>query len=72
MIKLKDRTQNQIKLKKPQLRVWSHPHYIGRNGDDYYRVFSNIKQAMKYIRNTKSAEKTIMLAVNGYEYNLME
>jgi hypothetical protein len=58
-------------LKEPEIRVWCHPHYIGRRGSDYYRVFENITKAFNYARNTKSAEKNIFLAVNGYEYSLI-
>jgi len=60
-------------LEVPEIRVWFHPHRVGRRGDDYYQVCDSFKQAMELIEaHPKEAEPTPMLAFRGYELNLWE
>lgn len=66
----KDVTQTKKQLKIPEIRVWNHPHYIGKKGEDYYYVFDTFKEAYHYQKTHKEAENTILLAINGLELNL--
>ena len=65
-----DLLQGNKKLKTPEIRVWCHPHYIGKDGDDYYNVFEGFKEAMDFIKEHKEAEKIPLVAFNGLEINL--
>jgi len=54
----------------PEIRVWCHPHYIGKKGDDYYRVFDTFKDAIDFIAQHDEAEEIPMIAFNGKEINI--
>lgn len=68
----RDLIQSVKKLKSPEIRVWCHPHYKGKTGDDYYQVFNSFKEAEKFIKSHKEAEKVPLVAFRGYEINLYE
>jgi hypothetical protein len=57
-------------LEVPEIRVWCHPHRIGKNGDDYYEVFKSFEEALKFIKLYRGAEEVPMLAFRGYELNI--
>lgn len=57
-------------LTEPEIRVWCHPHYINKSGDDYYMVFDTFKDALKFIGKHKEAENVPLVAFRGYEINL--
>ena len=56
----------------PELRVWCHPHYIDKAGDDYYEVFGTFQEALDFIAKHKEAEDSPLVAFRGYELNLFE
>lgn len=66
----RDLTQLKKKLKVPEIRVWCHPHYIEKAGDDYYNVFGSFKEAMDFIKKHKEAERIPLIAFKGMEINL--
>lgn len=55
------------KYKEPHIRVWCHPHYVGKNGDDYCQEFETLKEARKFVRKHKEAERLVLIAYMGYE-----
>ena len=62
-----DLIQSKKKLKHPQVRVWCHPHYVKKSGDDYFYVFKDLKLAKKFIKKHKEAEEAPLIAYNGEE-----
>ena len=66
----KDLTQRKEKLEIPVIRVWCHPHRIGKSGDDYYKVFGTFSQALAFIKRHREAEKVPLIAFRGRELNL--
>lgn len=66
----RDILQEEKKLKIPEIRVWCHPHYIGKSGSDYYNVFKTFKKAMNFIKKHKEAERFPLIAFNGLEISL--
>lgn len=56
----------------PQIRVWCHPHKVGKSGDDYYQVFDSFAEALNFIAKHKEAEDAPLVAFRGYELNLFE
>lgn len=57
-------------LAEPEIRVWCHPHYIKKSGDDHYMVFDTFKDALEFIREHKEAEDVPLIAFQGYEINI--
>jgi hypothetical protein len=57
-------------LEVPEIRVWIHPHRIGKDGDDYYFVFKSFEAALKFISSHPEAEETPLVAFRGYEMDL--
>lgn len=57
-------------LEKPEIRVWCHPHRIGKSGSDGYKVFPSFQEALVFIKCTKEAERRPLVAFRGYEINL--
>ena len=57
-------------LSVPEIRVWCHPHYADRDGDDYYQVFKSFQEALDFIQGSKEAEDAPLIAFRGYELNL--
>lgn len=57
------------KLTTPEIRVWCHPHYTGRDGDDYYETFPNIGIAEAFIPTHAEAEESPLVAYDGYEFS---
>lgn len=60
------------KLRKSQIRVWCHPHYIGENGDDYWYIFKTLRGARMFIKISQEAEREPVIAVDGYEFTVRE
>lgn len=60
------------KYKKPHIRVWCHPHYINKSGDDYYYEFKNIKDASEFIKTHNESEEIPLIAYNGYELRIAD
>ena len=58
------------KLEVPEIRVWCHPHVIGKSGDDYCHTFDSFKEALDFIKEHKEAESMPLVAFRGYELNL--
>ena len=56
----------------PEIRVWCHPHKIGKDGDDYYEIFDSFRDALVFINNNKEAESVPLIAFRGYEINIFE
>ena len=56
----------------PEIRVWCHPHYDGKDGEDYYEVFDNFGDALNFISNNKVAEPAPLIAYDGYEINIFD
>lgn len=67
-----DLLQSKKKLKHPEIRVWCHPHYIGKSGDDYCYVFKGLKLARQFIKKHKEAEKEPLIAYKGEELSESE
>jgi len=67
-----DLTQEGKKIQIPEIRVWCHPHYIKKDGDDYYYVFETFKEAERFISKHKEAEEIPLIAFRGYEINLYD
>ena len=67
-----DMTQNSEKLTTPEIRVWCHPHFIGKEGEDYYKVFFSFARAENFIKKHKEAERIPLVAFRGYEVNLYQ
>jgi len=60
-------------LQVPEIRVWCHPHRIGKSGDDYYEVFDSFEKALNFISSRQEeAEDVPLIAFRGYEINLWE
>jgi hypothetical protein len=59
-------------LEVPEIRVWCHPHLIGKGGDDFYEVFEGFDEAVEFIKIDKQAEKSPVIAFRGYELNIFE
>jgi hypothetical protein len=57
-------------LEVPEIRVWCHPRYIGRDGADYYYVFGSFEDALDFIAEHPESEKAPLIAFRGYEFNL--
>ena len=66
----KDLVQSEKVLYTPEIRVWCHPHAIGKSGDDYYKVFKSFKDAEKFSLSNDEAEPNPLVAFRGYEINL--
>ena len=64
----KDKAINDI----PEIRVWCHPHFIGKSGDDYYNIFDNFLDALTFITENEEAEKQPLIAFRGKEINIFE
>jgi len=60
------------KLEVPEIRVWYHPHKIGKTGDDSYEVFDSFGKALAFIESHREAEDSPLIAFRGYELNLWE
>jgi hypothetical protein len=56
----------------PEIRVWCHPHRIGKDGDDYYYVFDSFRDALEFIKKHKEAEEVPLIAFMGYEINIFD
>lgn len=56
----------------PEIRVWYHPEEIGQLGDDYFQTFETFPEALRSIRDSKTAEDHPLWAFGGYELNLWE
>lgn len=54
----------------PEIRVWCHPHKIGKSGDDYYYTFPSFEDALTFIDTHDEAENHPLIAFRGYEINL--
>ena len=68
---LNDLTQEgKDRLETPEIRVWCHPHKVGRRGDDYYYQFDTFKQALNFIEEHKEAEDAPLIAFRGKEINI--
>lgn len=59
-----------VKLEVPEIRVWCHPHYIDKDGGDYYYTFGSFKKALDFIKEHKEAEDQPLIAFRGYELNI--
>lgn len=59
-----------VKLEVPEIRVWCHPHYIDKDGDDYYYTFGSFKKALAFIAKHKEAEDYPLIAFRGYELSI--
>lgn len=57
-------------LEVPEIRVWCHPHRVGKNGDDYYEVFESFEKALEFMKSHGEAEKVALVAFRGYELNI--
>lgn len=57
-------------LKIPEIRVWCHPHVIGKKGSDYYKTFETFLTAEKFIKTHKEAEKEPLIGFRGYEIDI--
>ena len=57
-------------LEIPEIRVWCHPHYIDKDGDDYYYTFKSFKYALTFIAKHREAEDQPLIAFRGYELNI--
>ena len=57
-------------LEAPEIRVWCHPHYIGKDEPDYYEVFATFPEALGFIDGHKDAEDVPLIAFRGYEFNI--
>jgi hypothetical protein len=53
----------------PEIRVWCHPHYVGKTGGSY-ETFNTFQEALAFIKAHPEAEKTPLLAFQGWELNL--
>jgi hypothetical protein len=67
-----DLTQHKKKLQTPEIRVWCHPHFIGKTGDDYFKIFPSFEMAEKFIAKHDEAEDVPLIAFRGYEINIYE
>jgi len=65
-----DLIQSEKKIKVPEIRVWCHPHKIGKAGSDYYEIFGSFKEALGFIKKHKEAEEVPLIAFGGFELNL--
>ncbi len=68
-------TNDMLQLEKkitdvPEIRVWCHPHKIGKSGSDYYHTFKSFSKALAFIKKHKEAESVPLVAFKGYELNL--
>ena len=61
---------NKKNLDVPEIRVWSHPHYIEKEGEDSYEVFDSFEEALRFIKSNPMAEETPLIAFRGYEINI--
>lgn len=59
-------------LDKPEIRVWCHPHYINKEGCDYYKTFETVIEAKKFIKEHNESESIPLFAFNGFEFNLLK
>jgi hypothetical protein len=57
-------------LKVPEIRVWCHPHFTEKKGEDYYRVFKTFRSALWFIEKHKEAERVPLIAFMGKELNI--
>jgi len=57
-------------LEIPEIRVWCHPHYVKKRGDDYYKVFDTFAEAVEFTNSHEEAEEVPLIAFRGYELNL--
>lgn len=57
-------------LERPEIRVWCHPHYINKEGSDYYEVFKTFDEAMTFCNSHDEAEGFPLIAFRGYEINI--
>jgi len=68
----KDVLQIGSPLEVPEIRVWCHPHKVGRTGSDSYFVFKTFKEALEFCAQSDEAEEIPLIAFRGYEINLFE
>jgi len=68
----KDLIQTGNPLEVPEIRVWCHPHYVGKNGSDYYETFWSFKDALEFCATHDEAEEIPLIAFRGYEINIFE
>lgn len=54
----------------PEIRVWCHPHYVKKSGEDYFEVFGSFKEAFDFISGHKECEEHPLIAYNGLEINI--
>ena len=54
----------------PEIRVWCHPHYTRKDGDEYYQVFNGFQEALNFIKRHKEAEDVPLIAFRGYELSI--
>lgn len=59
-------------LDTPEIRVWCHPHYVKKKGDDWYETFDSFKEAFEFIKTHKEAEGQPLIAYGGYEINIFD
>lgn len=67
-----DMMQYEDTLKIPEIRVWCHPHFVGKNGEDYFRVFKTFGTALRFAKSHKEAENFPLIAFMGKELNIFE
>ena len=54
----------------PEIRVWCHPHKIGKQRDKYFRVFKTFTAALNFISKHKEADDTPLIAFKGFEIDI--
>lgn len=59
-------------LEVPEIRVWCHPHKINKSGDDFYQKFYSFKEAIHFVEIRPEAERSILIAFRGYEFDLFQ
>ena len=66
----KDLLQEDKPLTIPEIRVWFHPHKVGGDGDDYYKVYDSFCDAIIAVDTSDEAEGPPLVAIGGYELDL--
>ena len=56
----------------PEIRVWCHPHFINKKGDDYFIIFKTFEEALGFIKKHKEAERRPLIAFRGKEINIFD
>lgn len=59
-------------LECPEIRVWCHPHRVGKEGRDYYYVCESFREALDFIEQHPESELPPLIAFRGYELNLWD